>query len=160
MFVLSLSSPAAAREQLTTKGLRYWPLALLATGLMLGAATPAAGQAQLLRNPLPKNYRGPQPAGTEALPVGLMRVQLRVVDAEGRPLQRALVRVTGIDKQLLSDEAGRLSILVNLDNGPLRLSCVCFGYEEGQASIERPEDNNLVFQLFRSREKDPPAGIR
>ncbi len=129
-----------------------WPLALLALGLALGTTSPAAGQTQLLRNPLPKNYRGPQPSGQEALPVGMMRVRLRVVDAEGRPLQRALVRVTGVDKQLLSDETGALSLLVNLSNGPLRLSCVCFGYDEGLLSIERPEDNNLVFQLFRSRE--------
>ena len=130
---------------------RPWLLPLLGLALTLGAALPAAGQAQLLRNPLPRNYRGPQPTGKEALPVGLMRVRLRVVDAEGQPLQHALVRVTGTDKQLLSDETGQLSILVSLDSGPLRLSCVCFGYDDSQLSIERPEDNNLIFQLFRSR---------
>ena len=151
MYTFSALLPVAAPKP-AQAGRRTGPLMLLALGLALGAARPAAAQTQLLRNPLPKNYRGSQPAGAEAMPVGMMRVRLQVVDAEGQSLQRALVRVTGVDKQLLSDEAGTLSLLVSLDNGPVRLSCVSFGYDEGQLSIERPEDNNLVFQLFRNRE--------
>ena len=127
-----------------------WHLALLAGALSL--AGPAAGQGQLQRNPMPKNYHGPQPGVAQALPTGMVRVHLRIVDAEGQPLHRALVRVEGAPQQLLSDSAGTISLLVNLANGPLHLACTCFGYGEGHLSIERPEDNNLVFQLFRSKE--------
>ena len=128
-----------------------------ALGLLLGAciagSTPAAAQTQLQRNPLPKGYRGPLPGGTPAQANGLIRVVLRVVDAEGQPLYKALVRVAGSPQQLLSDENGTFTLLADLGHGPLRLQCSCFGYDDGQLSIERPEDNNLVFQLFRS--KDP-----
>ena len=119
----------------------------------IAVGTPAAAQTQLQRNPLPKGYRGPLPGGAPARANALIRVRLRVVDAEGQPLYKALVRVEGSPQQLLSDENGTFSLLADLDHGPLRLRCSCFGYDDGQLSIERPEDNNLVFQLFRS--KDP-----
>ena len=127
-----------------------WHLALLAG--LLSLAGPAAGQAHLQRNPLPKNYRGPQPGVAQAQPTDLVRVRLRIVDAEGQPLYRALVRVEGAPQQLLSDSNGAINLLVNLANGPLHLTCTCFGYGDGSLSIERPEDNNLVFQLFRVKE--------
>lgn len=135
-----------------------WHLALLAGALCL--AGPAAGQAQLQRNVLPKNYHGPQPGVAQAPPTGLVRVHLRIVDAEGQPLYRALVRVEGAPQQLLSDSSGSISLLVNLSNGPLHLTCTCYGYDDGRLSIERPEDNNLVFQLFRSKEPALPPRVK
>lgn len=139
-----------------------WHVVLLAGALGLAgpAAVQAQSQAQLQRNPMPKNYRGPQPGVAQALPTGLVRVHLRIVDAEGQPLRRALVRVEGAPQQLLSDSIGTVNLLVNLANGPLHLTCNCYGYGDGRLSIERPEDNNLVFQLFRSQETEPSQRVR
>jgi hypothetical protein len=126
-----------------------WQVLLLVA--MLGVARPAAGQAQLQRNALPKAYHGPRPGGADAQPDGLVRVVLRVVDAEGNALSHALVRVAGSPQQLWADATGAICLLVNLERGPLRLTCSCFGYDDAQLSVERPEDNNLVFQLFKTK---------
>ena len=129
--------------------LRAWQLLLLAAAL--GTAGPAAGQAQLQRNALPKAYHGPRPSGTDVQTAGLVRVVLRVVDAEGKALPHSLVRVANSTQQLWADAAGTISLLANLERGPLRLTCSCFGYDDAQLSVERPEDNNLVFQLFQTK---------
>ena len=124
---------------------------LAVVAALLGLAGPAAAQTQLQRNPLPKAYRGTPPGTATAQPSPVARVDIRVVDAEGRALAKALVRVEGASQQLWADEAGALQLLVNLDRGPLRLTCSCFGYDDAQLSIARPEDNNLIFQLLRSK---------
>lgn len=82
--------------------------------------------------------------------LGLVRLHLRIVDTEGQALHRAFVRTSGTLQQPLSDSAGTISLLVDLANGPFHLVCICLGYSEGLRSIDRPEDNTLIFQLFRS----------
>ena len=117
------------------------------------AALPATAQSQLDCNPLPKAYKGAKPAVAAAQRSAVVRVGIRVVDGNGQPLPRALVRVEGAPQQLWADDRGTLSLLVTLEHGPLHLTCQCFGYDEAQLSIDRPEDNNLVFQLFRTAAK-------
>ena len=87
----------------------------------------------------------------QALTLGLVRLHLRIVDTEGQALHRALVRISGTLQQLLSDSTGTISLLIDLANGPFHPACIFLGYSEGLRSIDRPEDNTLVFQLFRSK---------
>ena len=123
----------------------------LATTVLLGLAAPAAAQSQLALNPLPKGYHGPPPSATVAQPGAVVRVSVRVVDADGRPLPKSLVRIEGAPQQLWADDQGTVQLLVRLDRGPLHLTGTCYGYDDAQLSISRPEDNNLIFQLFRSK---------
>lgn len=125
-------------------------LVLLLAVAWLGTAVACPAQSRLHRNPLPKDYRGNHPTAPAATPAPVMRVGLLLVDASGQPLARAMVRVDGSAQALWTDEQGRLTLLVDLSRGPLHLTASAFGYEDAVRSITRPEDNNLVFQLFPS----------
>ena len=60
------------------------------------------------------------------------------------------MRISGTLQQPLSNSTGTISLLVDLTNGPFHLACIYLGYSEGLRSIDQPEDNTLIFQLFRS----------
>lgn len=111
---------------------------------------------RLRQNPLPLAYRGPAPTVATPAPSPVMRVWLRAVDADGRPQAGVQVRATGSAQALWTDESGRLSLLVDITPGPLHLVASAFGYNDAELTIARPEDNNLVFQLFRTKTPAAP----
>ena len=131
-------------------------LALLLVVLLLSASiAPAAAQSRLARNPLPAHYRGPAPTVAPALPGNLLRVTAHVVNDDGSPHAHAQLRVAGSPQALWADEHGLLNLLVDLTHGPLQLTVSSYGYDDATGTIARPEDNNLVFELFKSRPAAP-----
>lgn len=124
--------------------------------LLLASLTPVAAQSRLALNPLPRGYHGPAPTVVPALPGPVLRVVMHVVNPDGRPHAHAQLRVEGSPQALWADDQGMLVLLVNLERGPLHLTVSSYGYDDATATIARPEDNNLVFELFPT----PPAPVQ
>ena len=135
-------------------------LLLVVLLLLLASVAPAAAQSRLARNPLPAHYRGPAPTVAPALPGNLLRVTAHVVNDDGSPHAHAQLRVEGSPQALWADDQGRLQLLVDLTRGPLHLTVSSYGYDDATGTVARPEDNNLVFELFKSRPAAPPSGRR